>query len=258
MSINILLEPEQETLLIELAEAMRNVPSDKREPFWAVAPWALPKHLIKHQGLPNGEITAYTGDFQLLLSSGFITTSLVGEDLYEVTAEGFSYYRELRQRSGEPIERMQNIVKNYFAAPRFQKKYPLAYKKWTDAETLLWSSDSESQLTAIGHFCREALQEFATALVVQYMPEVVDANTDHTKNRIKAAVNQHAGEKATTVPEFLDALYKFWDKVSDLDQRQEHGGQKGGKSLVWEDGRRAVFQTAVVMFEVDSFLSHKL
>jgi hypothetical protein len=38
-------------------------------------------------------------------------------------------------------------------------------------------------------------------------------------------------------------------------QRQEHGAQKEGRPLVWEDGRRVVFQTAIVMFELDRALS---
>jgi hypothetical protein len=114
-----------------------------------------------------------------------------------------------------------------------------------------------SQLTAIGHFCREALQEFADTLVVQFKPEVIDPKTS-TKNRMRAVLNKHAGENATTVQEFLDALYKYWEKIVELDNRQEHGGHKEGRPLVWEDGRRAVFQTAVVMFEVDSFLSHEM
>lgn len=48
----------------------------------------------------------------------------------------------------------------------------------------------------------------------------------------------------------LDALVVYWGTVSDLIQRQEHGAQKEGEALRWEDGRRVVFQTAVVMFEI--------
>jgi hypothetical protein len=64
-----------------------------------------------------------------------------------------------------------------------------------------------------------------------------------------------AKQLGTTEKPFLDALLGYWGTVSDLIQRQEHGGQKEGQSLVWEDGRRVVFQTAVVMFEIDRSLS---
>jgi hypothetical protein len=52
----------------------------------------------------------------------------------------------------------------------------------------------------------------------------------------------------------LEALVPFRGTVSDLVQRQEHGGQREGAPLRWEDGRRLVFQTAVIMFEIDSAL----
>jgi hypothetical protein len=48
----------------------------------------------------------------------------------------------------------------------------------------------------------------------------------------------------------LKALLAYWGTVNDLVQRQEHGGQKEREPLKWEDGRRVVFQTAVVMFEI--------
>jgi hypothetical protein len=38
--------------------------------------------------------------------------------------------------------------------------------------------------------------------------------------------------------------------LSDLAQRQEHGGQREAEPLVHEDARRLVFQAAMVMFEV--------
>jgi hypothetical protein len=57
------------------------------------------------------------------------------------------------------------------------------------------------------------------------------------------------------VPLFLDALIAYWRAVSNLVQRQEHGVQKAGSQLVFEDGRRVIFQTAIVMFEVDRALN---
>jgi hypothetical protein len=46
----------------------------------------------------------------------------------------------------------------------------------------------------------------------------------------------------------------YWGTVSDLVQRQEHGAQKQGAELTWEDARRVVFQTAIVMYEVSRAL----
>ena len=51
--------------------------------------------------------------------------------------------------------------------------------------------------------------------------------------------------------EWLDALIRYWGTVSDLVQRQVHDATREGASLTVEDSRRVVFQTAMVMYEVD-------
>ena len=141
------------------------------------------------------------------------------------------------------------------AADQFQQKYAAAYEKWAQAEAMLWASDSESQLTTIGHLCREALQEFASKLVTLYQLPSDDKGKALTVARLKAVINARISQLGNTEKEFLDALLVYWGTVNDMIQRQEHGGQKEGQPLIWEDGRRVVFQTAVVMFEVDRGLS---
>ena len=54
----------------------------------------------------------------------------------------------------------------------------------------------------------------------------------------------------TTVKPFIDALIVYWGTLDDLVQRQEHGAQKEGEALSWEDARRLVFQTINVMVEL--------
>jgi hypothetical protein len=41
------------------------------------------------------------------------------------------------------------------------------------------------------------------------------------------------------------------EEVRRLVQRQEHGNQKPGEPLAWEDARIAVFYTALLMYEYD-------
>jgi hypothetical protein len=124
----------------------------------------------------------------------------------------------------------------------------------SEAAELLWKSDSQQQLTTIGHLCREAMQAFATGLVDQHQPSGVDTDRAHDVARIRSVLQQHAAKLGTTAAPFLDALLAYWGTVSDLVQRQEHGAQKESRSLIWEDGRRVVFQTAIVVFEVDRAL----
>lgn len=91
----------------------------------------------------------------------------------------------------------------------------------------------------------------------RYRPANVPEDKAKTVARLRAVLNQHADQLGTTAKPFLDALLAYWGTVNDLVQRQEHGGQKEGAVLLWEDGRRVVFQTAVVMYEVDQGLSRQ-
>ena len=150
---------------------------------------------------------------------------------------------------------MENTVKHFISTDRFRRKYSDAYLKWAEAEILLWSSDSLRQLTTIGHLCREALQDFTTVLVEQHLPSNVDADKAHTVARIKSVLNLRSDQLGSKEIPFLKALLAYWGTVIDLIQRQEHGGQKEGKQLVWKDGRRVVFQTAILIMEIDSALS---
>jgi hypothetical protein len=65
---------------------------------------------------------------------------------------------------------------------------------------------------------------------------------------IRAVLNARA--LGDTRRALLAALLAYWGTVSDLVQRQEHGAQKQGEPLTWEDTRTVVFQTAIVMFEI--------
>ncbi len=123
---------------------------------------------------------------------------------------------------------------------------------------MLWDSDSDRQLTTIGHLCREAIQEFTTSLVEYYRPSEVDPNKAHDIARLRAVLSLHTSHLGTREKAFIAALITYWQAVSGLIQRQEHGTQKHGSDLVLEDGRRVVFQTSIIMFEIDSILSRAL
>jgi hypothetical protein len=56
------------------------------------------------------------------------------------------------------------------------------------------------------------------------------------------------GEK---VREFLKALVHYWGTLTDLALRQDHSGERPKGPLGVEDARRLVFQTLVVMTEID-------
>jgi hypothetical protein len=245
-------EKEQEEALSILVEAHRNVPRDKREAFLMLITDETNYAIVTHPGLPGGKVEIYEGDINTLRRSGLIVVSDV---TFEITSQGFAYYKRMKEREGQPAQRIESNSRSYLEAATFQQKYAKAYQQWSDAEGMLWGSDSERQMTTIGHLCREAIQEFATALINQYQPPNVDTDKAHTVARIKAVLNSRVRNLGTSEKPFLDALIAYWGTVSDLIQRQEHGGQKEGNLLAWDDARRVVFQTYVVMFEIDRSLA---
>ncbi len=252
---SVLLEQEQEELLKALVEASRNVPRDQRDDFHLMIDGDGSS--IMHPGLPRREVRVNKGDVDILQAEGLLLVTHYGRwgFSFVVTPQGSGFYEELQRRSGAPTQQVEEEPKRYLEADAFQRSYPEAYRKWEEAAELLWASDSQQQLTTIGHLCREAMQEFATAVVDRHKPPGVDTDKAHDVARIRAVLNQYASNLGTTAAPFLDALLTYWGTVSDLVQRQEHGAQKEGRELVWEDGRRVVFQTVIVMFEIDRALS---
>lgn len=250
--------PVQKELLSVIVEAARNIPRDKRRPFF-ISSYQQQGDILQNSSLPNFEREVYMGDIEQLARKGLIHLSYPDSGRtpnLDVAPEGFAYYEWMKQSVDQPIQGIETEIKDYLDADHFQQRYPIGYQKWTDAVSILWDSDSEHQLTTIGHLCREAMQEFATTLVENFSPPEVDKDkTRSTVAQIRAVLEQQANQLGQTERPFLDALLAYWGTVSDLVQRQEHGGQKEGEPLVWEDGRRVVFQTAIVMFEIDRALS---
>ena len=251
-----LLDEHQENLLIDLVEAERRVPRKKRQHFYVARTMGPPGVQLIHEGWKETERRVFEGDIETLGRAGFIAMSVVGSShtAFYVTQPGFAFFADLMARKGQPLERVQNVSREYLASASFQRRYPAAYAKWSQAESLLWSSDSTASFTTIGHLAREAMQEFATVLVKRFHPTAVESDRTKTVNRIRAILNDRSTSIRTTEKPFLEALLAYWGTVSDLIQRQEHGGQREKEPLVWSDARRVVFQVAIVMFEIDQVL----
>jgi hypothetical protein len=246
--------PEQRDLLAKLVEASRNVPAAQRQPFMFIE--GLTESDIEHPGLPDSRLAAYGGDLDVLEGEGLLNVSYPTPHVrrFDVTARGFQVYEELQRNADTPLRQVEDYLTRYLDSDAFQRSYQEAYRKWSEAAAKLWASDTEQQLTMIGHLCREAMQAFATTLVDRYQPPGIDTDKTRDVARIRAVLDQHRPRLGKTTAPFLDALLGYWGTVSDLVQRQEHGAQKEGRPLVWEDARRVVFQTAVVMFEIDRAL----
>ncbi|MGA2317462.1 MAG: hypothetical protein ABSG71_13915 [Thermodesulfobacteriota bacterium] len=252
------LERAQEKILIQLVEAERSLPRNERQYFYVahtVGPLGV--ELI-HPAIPRQSPRIFEGDLRTLESYGLISIVSYdrnGIESFYITNDGFRMYDQIMKKLGQPTERVQMIIREHLESDGFRASYPNAYAKWAQAENLLWTDDSVSVLTTVGHLIREAMQEFAETLVKRYNPQECTSDKSKTVARIRAAMNFLVQECGETERAFLDALLVYWGTVSDLAQRQEHGAQKEGEPLLWLDARRVVFQTAVVMFEIDNTLS---
>lgn len=248
----VLLETDQETLLETLVEALRRVPSDGREAFIAGEMEQGPG-ILHHPGLLESDRTCHMGDIEILIAQRLLQPVGRSKGIvrFDVAPLGFRYYAYARSKQGQPLHEAEQTILSYLDGQSFQKSYGLAYSKWTDAAQLLWSSQPEPQFTNIGHLCREATQEFAETLAKRYGVEVPKQGKSKTAARLRAVLDKISGELSDTVTAFLSALLDYWGCLCDLVQRQEHDVQKEGGSLLWEDARRVVFQTAIVMFEID-------
>ena len=247
----ILLEPEQKELLAYLVETIRSIPRDKRSKFIVLQ--SNLGDVLHYPGLPRKNRKIFLGDVEVLAREGLVSVMQGPQNtsIVNLLPQGLAYYDRMNRMTGQPTANIEAAMKMYLDSKNFQQKYSQAYKKWAQAEEMLWSSDSADQLTTIGRLSREAFQEFAEALMIQQGLQDVDPIKANDVNRVKAVLDNRANQLAKTERSFLKALLEYWRVVSVLVQRQENGAQKEGKELVWEDARRVVFNVAIVMFEVD-------
>lgn len=173
-----------------------------------------------------------------------------GNDALPRDAEGEDHYAGLKTRAGEPVREVEEDLRSYIDSQAFRTQYPSAYQSFAEGERLLWQPDSQEQLTTVGHHAREAMQEFATALVERHHPPDPDPDPAKTVRRLSAVVEHHRPQLGEGRSDFLDALASYWWHLNAIVQRQEHGGQKEGEPLIWEDARRVVLHTGVVMVEI--------
>lgn len=243
------LAPQQVELLSRLMEA-----SDAaREEFRVLR--ASGGMFLRHPGLPDGNLDVYEPDFQGLEDLGFFTVTHYGSQdgkstTFDISPVGRHAYSVLHTESVSPSEAVVQEMQRFVDSDLFRKRYPVAHDCWTKAAKLLWAEDSRGKLTDVGHYCREALQEFA-AVLVQGLPVAQETKSTETVERLRAVLAAACKRLGDKTSKMLDAMLSYWGTVSDLVQRQVHAAEREGEDLRWEDARRVVFQTLVVMYEID-------
>lgn len=250
---HIILEGIQKELLNKLVEIERSLPHEKRGKFYVSDSWGTSEADFIHSGGPK--LTGHMSDIEVLAGYNFLNVAYGSRETpnFYVTPVGFRFYEYLKN-AGEPIETVETEYRKYLSSDEFEREYPEAYAKWSQAEKFLWGNDSQQNFTTIGHLCREAMQEYAEALLKKFNIPEPHPPKANTVGRLRSVIEVHQARVGTTVFEFLNALIPYWGTVNDLAQRQEHGAQREEYQLIWEDARRLVFQSLVVFYEIDRAL----
>ena len=245
-----MLDTEQWHLLTTLVEATRRLPQNQREQFAMMEIPGFANYLIRHPALKFGEAQAYPTDVSLLERAGYVLIEHLstGSLVVDVTPQGFKAYADFQKSRGSPVARVETRIRRFIDDKTLTEVYPRAIAKWRMAEDLLWKDESPMHATAIGHHCREAMQEFASELLKRFPADGASEDPTKTVDRIRAVLLRR--QRSKSVLTFTSALIAYWGEVSDLAQRQEHGATKEAEPLDWHDARRLVFQTLVVLSEI--------
>jgi len=252
---NILLEPEHIRTLENLVEAARSLRKEDRAPFWAHPVATSHNLMIAHPGIAKDHPGFYPGDLRQLATEGLIRLNVhsSGSWEFDVTPLGYKYYKYVKAKVGTGTTAVEEETRRYLDASGIESRHPQALGKLREAYEHIWGDDAKSKMTLVGHLCREAQQFFAASLLARHPAH--DAPPDPTKTvaRVRAILATSAIQ-SPAVRATLDSLVSYWGAIADLAQRQEHGAQKEGEALVWEDARRLVFHTTFVMVELDRAL----
>lgn len=250
------LKKEQHDALIALVEAERAVPKSQRQAFLISLEYSTnpPGAILIHPGWDSSR-SVFEGDLQELRRAGLI--GYMKHDSFYVTSDGLDYYEQLMAGSSSPLEQVEERTLSYISGTWFKSKYPEAFSKWAEAETLLWSRNEELGASQVGHLCRESLQAFVHTLASQY--DLADEYPDKAKtgDRLRAVLNKARPEVGPSAKRFLLALVSYFGCLSDLVQRQEHGGNREQEELTLLDSRRVVFHLAGMFAELDHLLGRR-
>lgn len=167
-----------------------------------------------------------------------------------VTAEGHAYYED-HQRERHPPEQLAMRVREYVDTTA-AVAYPEAAVRLQEAAAELWSARQDADVTPVGFKCREAVQSFAQTYYARFYPRaaaepLAKEKTGDLVSKVVRHLQEERGEKDTA---FDDALYQFWRRLIDLNQKVVHDVTTPDRPLSWEDGRRVLLYSYLLIGEL--------
>jgi hypothetical protein len=169
-------------------------------------------------------------------------------------------------RADSPIRaadhaRIEDYLRAYLEDQRFRSTHPLACGRWIVACEMLWCADSRSKVIAVGQRAGDAMQAFSVSMHERCVPLAMDSQwgdvpADESRRRgplenLMRITQNHGEQLDPARSRLLLELLEPWRALSEELQRHERGPQPPDERLRWEDGRRLVLLTALVMVEFD-------
>jgi hypothetical protein len=161
----------------------------------------------------------------------------------------------------EDFERIEDYLRSYLEDERFRTTHPLACGRWIVAWEMLWCADSRAKVIAVGQRACEAMQAFGSSLLEACAPLPMDPRWPEllTERGTRAApldavggvLGAYGEQLGSERSELLAGLLEHWHTLAEHVSRHEQDLQAAAGRLRWEDGRRLVLFTALVMVEVD-------
>jgi hypothetical protein len=157
----------------------------------------------------------------------------------------------------------------YLEDERFKSAYLQAYERWSQASAMLYSAGSKDSLLVAGQRARETIEEFVRALAGSAEPPGWNSfATGTSPEDLPTLIETYRPRLGDARCDFLQTLFDYWRVLNDVVERQQdgverqqdgveqlrHGGQEVGEPLRWEDARRVVVLTALLMVEIDRSL----
>ncbi|MCW3026968.1 MAG: hypothetical protein JWN81_179 [Solirubrobacterales bacterium] len=170
------------------------------------------------------------------------------------------------RRSRVPVsvtdfQRIDEYLRAYLEDERFRSAHPLAYGRWLVAWEMLWCADTRARVIAVAHRTPAAMQAFASSLLERCTPLAMDPHwpdllADGSRRpdpldgltSVADAYREQLGEDRS---ELLGGLLEHWRALLLGVRRHDDRSQPPAERLHWEDGRRLVLFTALVMVEFD-------
>ena len=154
------------------------------------------------------------------------------------------------QHAVQDFENVEDYLRAYLADERFKSTYLRASELWSHAASTLYREGSKGEVLVAARKAREAMREFASALAEPHEPSSPDSTTaeaDHLSSLIDAYRPRFGDSRC----DLLQSLFQYWRVLDGVANGHGRDSRGGGEPLRWEDGRRIVVLTALVMVEVD-------